>query len=376
MKARRILHLIPSMEGGGAERYLCYLAGGLVSSGWEMHVALLRGGPNLERLRNSGAKVHYLGGRWNYDPLIFPQIIRLIRRVKPSLVQTWFRQMDILGGAAAGLCGVGWLLSEQSSGEAYPATIKHRLRVALAARAAGVICNSQGGLRYWQEKLARPVRLWVIPNAVPVSEVDAVEPIGTAESAIPPEAKMVLYVGRLERVKNPKVLTEALKIVVAAPGVLAVMCGDGLLKGEVKRMLDRDGLGDRILLKGYVPDVWRWMKRADVLVSVSLFEGCPNVILEAMACGCPLVVSDIAAHRSMLRDDWAVFVAPASASSIARGVLESLSSPSGARRRAEEARSAVRQWSVQTISKAYEKAYLEAMGEDSSRETQGKSCAE
>ena len=68
------------------------------------------------------------------------------------------------------------------------------------------------------------------------------------------------------------------------------------------------GLADRVRLVGFVPDAWAWMKRASVLVSPSLFEGHPNVVLEAAACGCPLVVSDIPAHREFLDGENAVLV--------------------------------------------------------------------
>ena len=61
--------------------------------------------------------------------------------------------------------------------------------------------------------------------------------------------------------------------------------------------------------------MWPLLKRADFLVSTSLFEGEPNAVLEAMECGCPLVVSDIPAHRELLGED-ALYAAPGEAGAI------------------------------------------------------------
>jgi glycosyltransferase involved in cell wall biosynthesis len=65
---------------------------------------------------------------------------------------------------------------------------------------------------------------------------------------------------------------------------------------------------DRIRLLGVRPDIWALMKAATLFVSTSAFEGQPNAVLEAMACGCPLVVSDIPAHREFLNAGNAAIV--------------------------------------------------------------------
>ncbi len=54
--------------------------------------------------------------------------------------------------------------------------------------------------------------------------------------------------------------------------------------------------------------VWALMKKASVFVSLSAYEGCPNTVMEAMACGCPIIVSDIPEHREILDEQSALFV--------------------------------------------------------------------
>jgi glycosyltransferase involved in cell wall biosynthesis len=67
---------------------------------------------------------------------------------------------------------------------------------------------------------------------------------------------------------------------------------------------------------------------------MSRFEGSPNVVLEAMACRCPVIVSDIAAHRELLDDHSALFFAPDDVEGVAGGIVSSITDTVTARRRA------------------------------------------
>jgi glycosyltransferase involved in cell wall biosynthesis len=111
------------------------------------------------------------------------------------------------------------------------------------------------------------------------------------------------------------------------------------------------------------------MKRADVLVSLSRVEGCPNVVLEAMACGCPLVVSDIPAHREILDEHSARFVDPDDTIKAAADIKAILAHGDAARVRAARECAAGRP--VEATASSYEQLYLSLLGEacDSHRGT-------
>ena len=129
----RILHLLPHLSGGGAERQLSYLAPELVRSGHDVHIAYYHEGcqkPNLP-----GIVLHKINKISNYDPFIVWKLCQLIRRIKPDILQSWIMQIDILGGIAARICGVPWVFREASSAKAYSNKWKHRLRVQKIGRA-------------------------------------------------------------------------------------------------------------------------------------------------------------------------------------------------------------------------------------------------
>jgi len=175
------------------------------------------------------------------------------------------------------------------------------------------------------------------------------------------EQQVVLYVGRFHPQKNLGNLLLALSEVVSRPGVVAVLCGDGPLNQFIQERLKEYLIAGRVLLPGYVSAVWNWMKRADVFVSVSLFEGHPNAVLEAMACGCPLVVSDIPSHREFLDEKSALLVNPRAPEKIARAIRSVLADPEAAERRALNARARAAQWSISAIARQYERVYEQVL---------------
>jgi glycosyltransferase involved in cell wall biosynthesis len=354
----KILYCIPTLGHGGAERQLSYLAAALAADGHEVHVASSRGGPNLARMEAAGVEWHRVGGACNRDPVIFLRLMRLMRRLRPDVVQTILTPMDILGGAAALLTRTRWVLRESSSAPLYASGWRNRLRLSLGRMADAVVSNSAGGDAYWRAA-AGAQALSVIPNAIPFDEIARADP--ARATGFGAGEKVVLYAGRMDGGKNVESLLTALARVAGETPFVAVMCGDGPRRPHLERMARSLGVADRVVFKGYVDNLWDLMKRADVLVSLSRVEGCPNVVLEAMACGCPLVVSDIPAHREMLDERSARFADPDDTLKAAADIKAVLAHGDAARARAARARTAGRP--VETVARRYEQLYLSLLGE-------------
>lgn len=352
----RILHCIPTFEIGGAQRQLSYLAPALAHIGHVVHVAYLRGGPNLAPLERGGVALHRLRSWGNHDPGILFQLVQLIRRVRPDIVQTWILQMDILGGVAAWVTGTPWVLREPSSAAAYPSTTKNSLRRWVGMRADAVLANSEGGQSYWRT-VGNPPVCHIIPNGIPVDQIEGVAPASRSDFGVSPKCKLVVFVGRFEEGKNIGNLLSALAMIRNCEPVAAVLAGDGPTRSSIRRAVDRLGISDRVALPGFVADPWALMKCADAFAFLSAFEGLPNAVLEAMACGCPLVVSDIPAHREFLDERCALLVDPDRPEEIAVALQRALSDPAAAQARAKTAKEKVARWSVPWVAGRYEVAY-------------------
>lgn len=149
-----ILHLIPTLGGGGAERQLCFLAVEQARRGHRVYVGIRRAGVYLQEMQSGGVHIERLGDTRTINPRLFLAVLRLIRRVKPDIIQTWLPQMDLLGGLAAVCCRVPWIVTERSSADNYkPMPISAWLRLKLGRLASAVVANSDGGAGYWRGAL-------------------------------------------------------------------------------------------------------------------------------------------------------------------------------------------------------------------------------
>jgi glycosyltransferase involved in cell wall biosynthesis len=355
----RILHLVSSLSGGGAERQLSYLAPELARIGHDVYITYLTEGPSQPEL--PGVVLYKLKSRSNYDPYLLWQLVRLIRRIKPDIIHTWSVQMDILGGIAARLNGVPWILREPNHARAYPPTWKCHLRVRIGSWANAIVANSSGGYEYWEAQLPHS-RRYIVPNGLPVQEIDRIE------AALPPglersEAPIVLYVGRMVAHKRQIAFLEELAYVKQHQDVSGVLCGEGPQRSELEALSHKLGLDADIHFTGYLPavSVWALMKKASVFVSLSAYEGHPNTVMESMRCGCPLVLSDIPAHREIIDESSALFVDPSNRQQTANAIMQALHDADASKRRALLAKQKTQKWTIEALAKDYESLYKEVI---------------
>jgi glycosyltransferase involved in cell wall biosynthesis len=350
-----ILHAIPSLEGGGAERQLSMLAVEQVRRGWVVHVALRRGGIYEERMRGGGVVLHRLGDLRSIHPLLVARLGSLMRRTRPDLIQTWLPQMDIVGALATIGARVPWVMSERTTAEAYREIHTQAwLRARLGHRARAIVTNSIEGARYWER--VRPA----VPHVATVANAIDLAAIRQAAPAEPPPGTgpLLLFVGRLHKVKAPEIFVRALARI---PDVRAMIIGDGPLRDDVARLVDELGVRSRVSIVAYRTSWWGLLAHATALVSTSRFEGHPNVVLEAMAAGCPLIATDIPAHRELLDEDSALLVPRDDPSAVSDAIVRTLADPDAVRERAERASQRVAGFTIERAADAYERVYARVL---------------
>jgi glycosyltransferase involved in cell wall biosynthesis len=357
----RILNLISMLDGGGAERQLTYLAPKMFQMGHEAHIVYTVEHKVTQHLQ--GVTLHQLMSRSNYDPYLLIQLLKLVRRIKPDIIHTWILQMDILGGMLAKITKTPWIIREPSSAMAYPSTWKNSLRVAMASGANAIVSNSEGGDAYWTRMLP-DIRRYVIRNGLPLDDITdtrAALPLHLPDYELP----IVLYVGRLtadaSATKNLMFFLKSLALVKQQKKIVGFLCGDGPQRRELEILRHTLGLDNDVHFTGHLPSssVWSLMKSASVFVSISAFEGCPNTVMEAMACGCPLILSDIPSHREILNETCACFVGSTDIQQTADAILQTLFDSETAKKRALVAQQKAQQWSINEMARSYEKVYKE-----------------
>lgn len=359
---RRILHAIPTLAGGGAERQLTYLCNGLVQAGWDVSVAIVEAGINRERL-DPAVRVVPLRHTSFYDPRIPWSLARLLRQMRPCLLHTWLEMMDVVGAIAAAASGVPWVGSEHTSELGHVGGWKDALRLWLSSRfAKGVVAVSHAGEDYLRTRLAAGVPRYVIPNAVSLEEIDGTALATRTSLGLRPTDELILWAGRFAPPKNLPVLFEALaRVLPGRPNAVAMLCGDGPEREDWERWLRARRLSERVLLPGYVKNLYSWMKSANLFAFPSRHEGQPTAVIEAMACRCPLVLSDIPAHRELTDERGALLVPPDSPDALAAAMLKILDDSVAARARVEYARSLATHHAVPAMVQAYERVYRETL---------------
>ena len=350
----KVMHFIQSLEGGGAERQLCYLSKGLVEHGVDNYIVYIRDGVNGGLARESGANLIQLKANSNYDPRILSGLISAAADVKPDVIQVWLPQMTLLGAIVSAMLGIPFILSERNSSAAYKNGIIANIRKVVGRRAAAIVANSNEGIKYWQRASKVDVKC-VIPNCVDLEAIEAVGGEFPVDKSFDGKT-IVVFAGRFHEQKNVRRLFQAFKkLVNRDDDILVVMYGEGPIKDEIVREIEVDNI-KRIRVKGYTTKLFCILKQTNLFVSTSLYEGSPNTVKESMAAGCLMVISDIPEHREVVPEKAAFFANPYSVESIEEAMWRALCDD-GAKDKIRLAKDAVRGCSYNGMAKKYLKVY-------------------
>ena len=142
-----------------------------------------------------------------------------------------------------------------------------------------------------------------------------------------PDGRLVLYVGRLVAAKGLLELLEAwMQLAAADPSLRLAFVGEGGLREELFRRARARGFSDRVLLPGISApaQVAEWMRACDVMCLPSYSEGFPNVLIEALACGRPIVATPVGGIREIVDRENGLFVPVRNVDLLATALRESM----------------------------------------------------
>jgi glycosyltransferase involved in cell wall biosynthesis len=300
---KRILQIIPTFDRSGAEKQLALLAAGLPRDEFDVHVcALTRLGPLAADVEAAGIPVTLIGKAGKLDPFAFLRLKRHIAELKPDLVHTWLFAANSYGRAAALAAGVPRLVAGERCVD--PWKVWHELAIDrwLAKRTDRIVVNSSGVRDFYVHHGLPTEKFTVIPNGIgplPASEVSRAELL--AELGLPADARLIGAVGRLwpqKRLKDLIWAADLLKVV--RDDVHLLIIGEGPQRRRLERYRDQVRIEDKVHFLGHRGDVPRLLPHFDVLWLGSEYEGLPNVIMEAMAAGVPVVATDISGNRDLV----------------------------------------------------------------------------
>jgi glycosyltransferase involved in cell wall biosynthesis len=341
---RTVAFVLPSLNSGGAERAALNLAANTVRSRCIVVAESGCGDLASDPLARETVVVSS-GRRRNYGRAVrVQQLAQTLRRVRPDLVVSMLSPfVTTAAGTAAGAPVLHWVQAPWSEttpvgGQGLVAALHRIMLRAVARRSRLFAAATPGLLEECRELGISPTKLVLLPN-------------GLVLPPFPPRApdrtrSRIVSVGRLEPQKRQDLLLEAVASISRERTVELVLVGTGARERQLREQAQTLGIAERVTFTGFVPDPSHHIAAADVFALATDHEGFGNVIVEALACGVPTVVSDVPYGPQFILCSTRIgqLVEPGSSSALAKALRLALDRPpseserADARRRAEDFR--------------------------------------
>lgn len=315
----KVLHVITGLGAGGAEAMLIKLLTRFKETGGPSgEVVCLTGpGPMHAPIAALGVPITCIGMVAGMRAFLrYHRLSRAVAASRADIVQTWMYHANLMGGLAARSvtrAPVVWGLRQSNLDRS-----RSKKRTILVARAGArlsrvipdrIVCVSAAVRDVHAAMGYDGARMAVIPNGFDLTrfhpDADARKSV-RAELSVVPDAPLVGLIARFDPQKDHGTFFQAARIVAKAQRAAAfVLCGEDVEdgNGELEGMVRDAGLGGRVHLLGRRDDIPRLTAALDVAVSSSAFgEGFSNTLGEALACGVPVVATDVGGSRSILGD--------------------------------------------------------------------------
>jgi glycosyltransferase involved in cell wall biosynthesis len=334
--AARIAVLLPSLEGGGAERSMLNLIKGFLAQGRAVDLVLCQAkgayigeipaGTRLIELQGvSGLRARCSTVAGNIrDFFVLLRPVLLAKKIAPEITRISSLQQYMKTGqpdvvlSALTYANLLLIWAKQMSRSSVPVVVSERI-------ALSTFCTAPANARKWRWRFLPDIVRRTYPRASAVISVshhaadELIANIGVsrqlittihnpvvddtlrtnAEQALAHQwfamdagVPVILAVGRLTEQKDFATLLRAFAQVRAGRPARLVILGEGRLRPELESLANALGIQSDVDMPGFVANPFQYMARASLLVLSSLYEGLPGVLIQALACGCPVVSTD------------------------------------------------------------------------------------
>jgi glycosyltransferase involved in cell wall biosynthesis len=347
-----VMHIIPSLKTGGAEKQLTLLAIQQINKGYDVNIVIRKKGFFYQKLKGK-AKIHIVGDYKFLDFRLLLKLLKLIKLCKPNIIQTWLPQMNVVGGVACLITNKPWVATERTGKKYYQDKFRliNFFQEKIMPFSSVLVTNSKNGFLFWKNKILKK-NLFLVNNAIDFGLINKFK-----KKKYLMEKFKLISVGRFEKSKGFNTVVRAIKEISPSVNINLKIIGYGNQKNEIIDLIRKLNLHRKIKV---ITDGKNWHKSLRdtvALISMSKFEGQPNVLLEAAAGNCPLIISDIPEHKEIFDKKSAIFVPLDNFKKLSEAILFLIHKPGYAQKMAKAAQLKINHMTIESQFTAYDKIY-------------------
>ena len=336
MHPKKIAFFLPSLAGGGAERVVLNLLKGMSAQGISLDlVVATTEGPYLEQVPEGVRVINLATGR---VILAVPALSRYLKENRPIALIAHMNHANVAAMLARDLAGTKTrlILVEHSTLSVNKSKLlRNKLLPTmmrwLYPRAEVVVAVSRGVADDLDDRLGfESGTVRVVYNPVVDADLIAKAQISPDHAWFQPGSPPVfLGVGRFSAAKDFSNLINAFALVRQQKPARLIILGEGELRGELEAAIERHGITEDVSLPGFVQNPYAYMYNASAFVLSSRWEGLPTVLIEAMACGCPVVATDCPSgpQEILASGKYGILVPIENSTALADAMLQTLETP-------------------------------------------------
>lgn len=362
---KHITVYLPSLRGGGAERVIVNLTDAFAESGHQVDIVLVSAkGPYIDDV-HSEINIVDLDTRRYFAAL--PSLTRYLRRAKPDVLLATIDTANTVAICAKRMAGVSTRIVVRISNMLSPKEAhgerKQRLVHAVAkyvypytdhivAVSDGVADDLENRMGLPSKQITTIYNPSVTDKLLTQAEHPVDYPWFNADSPV------ILGVGEFTKQKDFETLLRAFYLLKQEVDAYLVLLGTGPREENLQAIIEELDIEDCVKLFGFVDNPYKYMASADVFVLSSRWEGCPNVLIEALACGSPVVSTDCPSGPAEIlkHGTYGQLVPVGDVKSLAREITTVIRSDEH-----PDSKSYARErFSLETIAREYEKVLLES----------------
>ncbi|MBN1805934.1 MAG: glycosyltransferase [Sedimentisphaerales bacterium] len=316
-----VVLVIDDLEYGGAQRQVVELANNMDADRFDVHVCTLSDYVPLGvHLRDSKHRLHSVVKKNKVDLTVVPRLARLLKSLNADIVHSYLFSSDIASRLAGRMAGTKVVIASERSAN-YPVKTRRALACRLTRSCVDlIIANSKTGAEFNSKTFGYPSSHYrVVYNGVnterfkPQDKTFARKELGLSE-----KSNIIGIVAALKAAKNHSMILQAFKMVLDSyPDSQLLIVGDQLYgnvnlygklsltddyRERMNTLIDELGIRHRCTFSGNYKDVEHIYPACDITVLPSLNEGMPNVLLESMACGVPVIATNICDNPQIVKE--------------------------------------------------------------------------